>query len=95
MRFRVLGPLQVRRSDGDEVSLPDPTERALVTRLIIAGGAAVSSAELLAAANDLFAMVASGKIKIEISRSYPLQDAPRAHADMESRRTTGSIVLVV
>ena len=55
----------------------------------------VTRAELLAAANDLFAMVASGKIKIEISRSYPLQDAPRAHADMESRRTTGSIVLVV
>jgi NADPH2:quinone reductase len=55
----------------------------------------VTRAELLATADDLFAMVASGKIKIEISRSYPLQDAPRAHADMESRRTTGSIVLVV
>ena len=55
----------------------------------------VTRAELLAAANDLFAMVLSGKIKIEISRSYPLDDAPRAHADLESRRTTGSIVLVV
>jgi NADPH:quinone reductase len=55
----------------------------------------VTRAELLAAANDLFTMVASGKIKIEISRTYPLQDAPRAHADMESRKTTGSIVLVV
>jgi NADPH:quinone reductase len=52
-------------------------------------------AELDATANDLFAMVGSGKIRIEISRSYPLQDAPRAHADIESRRTTGSIVLVV
>jgi NADPH:quinone reductase len=40
-------------------------------------------------------MVADGKIRIEISRSYPLRDAARAHADMESRRTTGSIVLVV
>ena len=55
----------------------------------------VTRAELLAAAHDLFAMVGSGKIKIEISRTYPLQDAPRAHADIESRQTTGSIVLAV
>jgi NADPH2:quinone reductase len=55
----------------------------------------VTRAELLAAASDLFAMVLSGKIRIEISRSYSLDDAPRAHADLESRRTTGSIVLVV
>jgi NADPH:quinone reductase len=52
-------------------------------------------AELDATANDLFEMVGSGKIKIEISRSYPLREAPRAHADLESRSTTGSIVLIV
>jgi NADPH:quinone reductase len=52
-------------------------------------------AELLTAAHDLFAMVDSGKIKIEISKTYPLQEAPRAHADIESRRTTGSIVMMV
>jgi NADPH:quinone reductase len=52
-------------------------------------------AELLAAAHDLFAMVASGRIKIAISRTYPLREAPRAHTDIESRKTTGSIVLVV
>jgi NADPH:quinone reductase len=55
----------------------------------------VTRAELLAAANDLFAMVGSGKIKIEVSRTYPLRDAPRAHADLEARKTTGSIVLLV
>jgi len=55
----------------------------------------VTRAELLATANDLFAMVLSGKIKIAISKVYPLQAAPRAHADMEARKTTGSIVLVV
>ena len=32
-------------------------------------------AELLETANDLFAMVASGKIKIEINQSYPLREA--------------------
>jgi NADPH:quinone reductase len=55
----------------------------------------VTRAELTAAANDLFAMVGSGKIKIEVSSTYPLRDAPRAHADLEARKTTGSIVLVV
>ncbi|HZD28570.1 MAG TPA: quinone oxidoreductase [Xanthobacteraceae bacterium] len=55
----------------------------------------VTRAELLAAARDLFAMVGSGRIKIAISETYPLRDAPRAHADIESRKTTGSIVLVV
>jgi NADPH:quinone reductase len=55
----------------------------------------VTRAELERAANDLFAMVSSGKIKITISKTYPLADAPRAHADLEARRTTGSIVLVV
>ena len=37
----------------------------------------------------------SGKIRIEISKTYALRDAPRAHADIEARKTTGSIVLVV
>jgi NADPH:quinone reductase len=55
----------------------------------------VTRDELLTCANDLFAMVGSGKIKIEISRAYPLAEAPRAHADLEARKTTGSIVLVV
>jgi len=39
-------------------------------------------------------MVASRKIRIEISAEYALRDAARAHADMEQRRTTGSIVLI-
>src|SRR5499427_6983736 len=55
----------------------------------------ISRAELTAAAAELFAMVGSGKIRIEISQIYPLRDAPRAHADLEARKTTGSIVLVV
>jgi NADPH:quinone reductase len=54
----------------------------------------VTRAELLAAAHDLFAMVGSGRIKIAISQTYPLRDAQRAHADIESRKTTGSIVLM-
>src|SRR6266702_60924 len=51
-------------------------------------------AALLATAGELFDMVKSGKIKIEINQTYALMDAPRAHRDLESRQTTGSAVLV-
>jgi NADPH2:quinone reductase len=51
-------------------------------------------AELLETANDLFAMVAGGKIRIEINHSYPLREAAQAHRDVEARKTTGSVVLV-
>jgi NADPH2:quinone reductase len=50
---------------------------------------------LVETANDLFNMVMSGKIRIDIGATYPFAEAPRAHADLESRRTTGSIVLRV
>ncbi|HEX5059901.1 MAG TPA: quinone oxidoreductase [Kofleriaceae bacterium] len=45
-------------------------------------------------AADLFAMVTSGKVKIEIGRSYKLADAAQAHRDLEARATTGSVVLI-
>ena len=45
-------------------------------------------------AADLFRMVSSGKVKIEIDQRYELADAVKAHQDLESRRTTGSTVLV-
>jgi len=51
-------------------------------------------AELLETANDLFAMVASGKIKIDTTKSYPLREAAEAHRDVETRKTTGSVVLI-
>jgi NADPH:quinone reductase len=50
--------------------------------------------ELMTTCNDLFAMVGSGKIKIAIDRTYPLREAPQAHADLEARRVTGAIVLI-
>ncbi len=51
-------------------------------------------AELLETAGDLFAMVGSGKIKIEVNHTYPLSEAAQAHRDMEARKTTGSVVLI-
>lgn len=45
-------------------------------------------------AAELFAMVESGKIKIEINQRYALKDAQQAHRDLESRKTTGSTILL-
>jgi len=39
-------------------------------------------------------MVGSGKVKIEIDQRYALADAVKAHKDLESRRTTGSSILL-
>lgn len=50
--------------------------------------------DLVATANDLFRMVKSGKVKIRIDQEYALKDAARAHADLESRKTTGSTILI-
>jgi NADPH2:quinone reductase len=58
------------------------------------GDYTATRADLLASANHLFEMVASRKIRVEISAEYALRDAARAHADIEQRRTTGSIVLI-
>ena len=50
--------------------------------------------DLLATANDLFDVVASGAVKIPINQKYPLKDAQQAHRDLEGRNTTGSTILV-
>ncbi|NML61220.1 quinone oxidoreductase [Massilia sp. RP-1-19] len=43
---------------------------------------------------DLFGMVESGKVKIEINQRYSLADAAQAHLDLEARKTTGSSILL-
>jgi NADPH2:quinone reductase len=46
-------------------------------------------------ARSLFAMVMSGKVKIDIGRRYPLDEAAHAQSDMEARKTTGSTILTI
>ncbi|HEV8262734.1 MAG TPA: quinone oxidoreductase [Burkholderiales bacterium] len=50
--------------------------------------------DLEAGAKELFDIVKSGKVKIEINQTYKLEDAAQAHADLEARKTTGSTVLL-
>ncbi|KWK53314.1 quinone oxidoreductase [Burkholderia stagnalis] len=46
-------------------------------------------------AGELFGHVAAGRIRIEINQRYALEDAARAHRDLESGRTTGSSVFEI
>lgn len=50
--------------------------------------------DLEACANDLFGVIASGAVKIEINQTYPLKEAAQAHRDLEARKTTGSTILI-
>jgi len=50
--------------------------------------------DLLKAAQELFAVVKNKAVKISINQTYPLREAAQAHIDLESRKTTGSTVLL-
>ena len=50
--------------------------------------------ELLEAAGQVFANVASGVLRVRVNHTYPLSQAAQAHADLESRITSGSVVLI-
>jgi NADPH:quinone reductase len=51
--------------------------------------------DLVQAAGELFGVVSSGKVKIEVKQRFPLRDAAAAHRALEARQTTGSTVLTV
>jgi len=50
--------------------------------------------ELRQSSEDLFARVLAGDINIEINQRYALDDIQQAHRDLESRKTTGSSIIL-
>jgi NADPH2:quinone reductase len=58
------------------------------------GNYIASREELLARSGDVFATLASGKVKLRIEHTYPLAEAQRAHRELESRMTTGKLLLI-
>ena len=50
--------------------------------------------DLVRSAEELIEVVESGAVKIEVNQTYALKDAAQAHRDLESRKTTGSTVLI-
>ena len=76
-----------------DLGILSPKGSLYVTRPTIATYTA-KRADLLQSAGELFDMVGSGKVKIEVNQSYALKDAAQAHADLGGRKTTGSTVLL-
>ena len=50
--------------------------------------------ELEARAKDIFDSVLNGTLKLRLEHTYPLADAAHAHRDLESRKTTGKLLLI-
>ena len=50
--------------------------------------------DLVALGAELFDVVISGQVKIEVNQTYALKDAAQAHRDLEARKTTGSTILI-
>ena len=49
---------------------------------------------LVRAASEMFELVAKSVIEVQVGQVYPLQEAARAHVDLEARRTIGASVLI-
>jgi NADPH:quinone reductase len=54
-----------------------------------------SRRELEQSAGELFDIVRSGKVKVEVNQRFALKDAAEAHRALESRKTAGSTILMV
>ena len=86
---------------GNASGKPEPLDLLLlsqkgslyVTRPML-GAYTATREELLASAQALFDVVQSGAVRIRISHEYALRDAANAHRALESRATTGSIILI-
>jgi NADPH2:quinone reductase len=54
-----------------------------------------SPAQLQQSARELFEIVASGKVRVEVQQRFALKDAAEAHRALQGRKTTGSTILTV
>jgi NADPH2:quinone reductase len=97
-----LAPRGLMVSFGNASGPPDPIAPGLLqqkgslflTRPTINNYTA-TRAELEQAAGELFGVLASGKVKVEVKQRFALKDAAEAHRALESRKTTGSTVLTI
>lgn len=95
-----LKPMGIMATFGNASGKPDPLDPQILakkgslylTRPTLFSHIASREA-CQARADDLFDMVASGKVKIEINQTYKLDDIAQAHKDLEARKTTGATVI--
>ncbi|KAI3458323.1 hypothetical protein Pfo_014986 [Paulownia fortunei] len=55
---------------------------------------AITKDELLQTASEVFTNVVAGVLRVRVNHTYPLSQAAQAHADLENRKTSGSVVLI-
>ena len=96
-----LRPLGLMVSFGNASGVVPPFDLGELTRrgsLFITRpslfGYTARRADLLASAGELFDVVTTGKVKIEVNQTYALKDAARAQIDLAARKTTGSTVML-
>jgi NADPH2:quinone reductase len=58
------------------------------------GAYIASREELTTRSGAVFSMIGAGKLKLRIEHTYPLAEAQRAHRELESRKTTGKLMLI-
>ena len=100
--FDCLAPRGMMVSFGNASGAPDPIAPGILaqkgslflTRPMLFSYIA-SPDELEQAASELFDMILSGKVKVEVKQRFPLKEAADAHRALEARKTTGSTVLTV
>lgn len=96
-----LSPRGLMVSFGNASGTPPPVDLVLlslrgslfITRPTLMHYTADPS-ELAAGAAELFSLVASGDVRVEIHQRFALKDAADAHRDLEARKTTGATVLL-
>jgi NADPH:quinone reductase len=99
--LKCLRPLGLLASYGYASGKPEPFDlfrlNAMGSLYVTAAGLytyTAKPADLQASAAELFEVVLSGRVRIEIAARYALAEAARAHADLEGRRTAGSAILL-
>lgn len=96
-----LRPRGLMVSFGNASGSPDPLDLQLlaangslyVTRPTMLSYTATTE-ELRQSSEDVFAKILAGEIRVGINQRYPLADVQQAHRDLQSRKTTGSTVLL-
>ncbi|MDB6009950.1 MAG: Alcohol dehydrogenase zinc-binding domain protein [Gammaproteobacteria bacterium] len=69
-------------------------KKALYLTRPLLGAYTATRSELLTRAADILNAVMNGDLRVRVERTYPLAEAAQAHRDLESRKTTGKLLLV-
>ncbi|EGY16829.1 quinone oxidoreductase [Verticillium dahliae VdLs.17] len=80
-----VDPVNILRLGGKNLKLMRP----------VVNGYLAEREELERYGSELFEMLTSGKVEVPVYKTYPLADASQAHIDLESRKTSGKLLLKI